>query len=68
MLMEYYHAARNEAALVEMDWFGLVRLTGSERASWLQGMVTNDVLKLKPGTGCFGEPINWLIRFPTRMP
>ncbi len=53
MLMEYYQAARNEAALVEADWLGIVKLVGSERASWLQGMVTNDVQKLAPGTGCY---------------
>ncbi len=53
MLLEYYNAARTHAALAEEDWFGLIKFTGSERASWLQGMVTNDVLKLKPGEGCY---------------
>src|SRR3989441_5110253 len=53
MLTEYYQAARQTAALAEKDWFGIIRLTGSERASWLQGMVTNDVQKLAPGTGCY---------------
>src|SRR5205814_5088745 len=46
-------AAREAAALVEKDWYGIVRLTGSERVSWLQGMVTNDVEKLRPGQGCY---------------
>src|SRR5947207_9619366 len=53
MLREYYKAAREAAALVEKDWYGIVRLTGSERVSWLQGMVTNDVEKLTPGEGCY---------------
>src|SRR5437879_5130195 len=53
MLTEYYQAARQTAALAEKDWFGIIKLTGSERASWLQGMVTNDVQKLIPGTGCY---------------
>ena len=53
MLIEYYNAARHGAALAEMDWFGVLKLTGSERVSWLQGMVTNDVQKLAPGTGCY---------------
>jgi folate-binding protein YgfZ len=53
MLIEYYHAAQHGAALAEMDWFGILKLTGSDRASWLQGMVTNDVQKLAPGTGCY---------------
>lgn len=53
MLTEYYKAARTGAVLVEEEWCGLIRFTGSERASWLQGMVTNDVQKLKPGEGCY---------------
>src|SRR5438094_1611411 len=53
MLTEYYQAARQTAALAEKDWFGIIKLTGSERASWLQGMVTNDVQKLTPGSGCY---------------
>jgi len=53
MLREYYKAARDDAALVEKDWYGIVRLDGSERVSWLQGMITNDVEKLSPGQGCY---------------
>src|SRR5688500_12842441 len=53
MLTEYYKAATHDAALAEKDWFGIVKLTGSDRASWLQGMVTNDVQKLAPGSGCY---------------
>ena|SRR5437867_4069121 len=53
MLTEYYQAARKTAAVAEQDWIGILKLTGSERASWLQGMVTNDVQKLTPGSGCY---------------
>src|SRR2546428_5398426 len=53
MLTEYYKAATHAAALAEKDWFGVVKITGSERVSWLQGMVTNDVQKLAPGAGCY---------------
>ena len=53
MLSEYYEAAIRAAALAEKDWFGVVKLTGSERVSWLQGMVTNDVQRLTPGAGCY---------------
>ena len=53
MLTEYYQAATESAALAEKDWFGIIKLAGSERVSWLQGMVTNDVQKLAPGTGCY---------------
>ena len=53
MFREYYKAAREDAALVEKDWYGIVRLTASERVPWLQGMVTNDVQKLTSGQGCY---------------
>ena len=53
MLSEYYKAATQAFAVAEKDWFGVVKLTGAERASWLQGMVTNDVEKLEPGSGCY---------------
>src|SRR5215831_6267238 len=53
MLTETYKAATETAAIAEKDWGGIVKLTGSERVSWLQGMVTNDVEKLAPGTGCY---------------
>ena len=53
MVSEYYKAATEAAAVAEKDWFGVVKLTGSDRASWLQGMVTNDVEKLAPGRGCY---------------
>src|SRR5881397_3226568 len=53
MLSEYYQAAARAAALAEKDWFGIVKLTGTERVPWLQGMLTNDVQKLRSGTGCY---------------
>jgi folate-binding protein YgfZ len=58
MLLEYYNAARKGAALVEKDWEGIALVLGSERGSWLQGMVTNDVLKLTPGAGCYAAHLN----------
>lgn len=53
MRVEHYEAAANGAALAEKDWFGIVKLTGSDRSSWLQGMVTNEVQKLDAGAGCY---------------
>jgi len=53
MLSKYYQAATGSAAVAEKDWFGVVKLSGPDRVSWLQGMVTNDVQKLMPGTGCY---------------
>jgi len=53
MLAEYYKAATEAAAIADLDSFGIVKLTGSDRVSWLQGMVTNDVEKLATGAGCY---------------
>ncbi len=58
MLSEYYEAARVGAALAEKDWFGILKLTGVERSSWLQGMVTNDVQKLAAGQGCYAAHLS----------
>ena len=58
MLIEHYNAARNYAAAVRQHWMGLLKLTGSERQSWLQGMVTNEVEKLTSGEGCYAAHLN----------
>jgi folate-binding protein YgfZ len=53
MLAEYYKAAKEKAAITELDLFGIVKLSGNDRVSWLQGMVTNDIEKLPSGSGCY---------------
>jgi tRNA-modifying protein YgfZ len=58
MLQEHYDAARKSAAIFPQAWLGVLRLTGTERQSWLQGMVTNDVEKLKPGDSCYAAHLN----------
>ncbi|MEZ5415720.1 MAG: glycine cleavage T C-terminal barrel domain-containing protein [Vicinamibacterales bacterium] len=45
------------AALVAQPPPGLVRVTGADRASWLQGILTNDVQALADGRGCYAA---WL--------
>jgi len=58
MLQEHYNAARSTAVTFVQDWMGVLKLTGSERQSWLQGMVTNEVEKLKPGDSCYAAHLN----------
>jgi len=58
MLIEHYNAARNHVAVVRQHGMGLLKLTGPERQSWLQGMVTNEVEKLTPGQGCYAAHLN----------
>jgi folate-binding protein YgfZ len=48
------HAARTGALLVAQDERGTLLVTGPERASWLNGLLTCDVAALGQGTGAFG--------------
>src|SRR5260370_40773677 len=45
-------ALREGAALVDLGFRTVVRATGADRATFLQGMLTNDVASLVPGAGC----------------
>jgi tRNA-modifying protein YgfZ len=58
MLQQQYDAARTGAVTFPHDWMGVLKLTGSERQTWLQGMVTNEVEKLKPGDSCYAAHLN----------
>ena len=53
-----YQAATQKAAIVEQTWTGILKLTGPDRTTWLQAMVTNDVQKLRPGEGCYAGHLN----------
>jgi folate-binding protein YgfZ len=44
--------ARTGGALWDRSHRSTLRVSGPDRASWLQGMITNDVLKLAVGEGC----------------
>lgn len=44
-------AARKSGAVLDAGFRSLLRATGSERADFLQGMLTNEIAKLKPGNG-----------------
>ncbi len=48
---------RQGAALVPRIGRTVVRVSGPERATWLQGLLTNDVIGLAPGHGCYAA---WL--------
>jgi folate-binding protein YgfZ len=47
-----YAALREAAALLDLGFRTLVRVTGADRAAFLQGMLTNEVAALGPGAGC----------------
>ncbi|MGE0463987.1 MAG: folate-binding protein YgfZ [Vicinamibacterales bacterium] len=44
-----YDALRSGTAFVRRTDRGVIRLSGADRATWLQGLVTNDVRALAPG-------------------
>jgi tRNA-modifying protein YgfZ len=48
---------RDGALLVGHGDAGVVRVAGADRATWLQGLLTNDVEALRPGQGCYAA---WL--------
>jgi folate-binding protein YgfZ len=48
-----YEAARDRAAFVDRSHRGRIIVSGTERASYLQGLLTNDTVALKAGEGCY---------------
>jgi folate-binding protein YgfZ len=48
-----YQAARQRAAFIERSARGRLLVSGRDRASYLQGLLTNDTVALKSGEGCY---------------
>ena len=48
-----YDAARHRAAFLDRSQRGRIVVSGTERASYLQGLLTNDILSVKAGQGCY---------------
>ncbi len=48
-----YTAAHEHAVTIDRSDRGRIVVSGADRASYLQGMVTNDVVALKAGEGCY---------------
>ena len=51
--LDAYAAARERAGLVDRPDRGRIVVSGVDRASFLQGLLTNDVVALKAGEGCY---------------
>jgi tRNA-modifying protein YgfZ len=51
--LEGYEALRGGAGLVDRSTRGRLRLTGQDRRDYLQGLLTNDIAALTPGSGCY---------------
>jgi len=50
---EQYRALQEGAGLVNRSDRGRLRLSGSDRRAYLQGLLTNDILALTAGSGCY---------------
>jgi len=46
---EYAAVAAGPAGLLDRSWLAKLRLTGSDRLTFLQGMLTQDIAKMSPG-------------------
>ena len=51
-LSQAYQAARQHAGLIRRER-GLILVSGGDRASYLQGLLTNDISALAAGQGCY---------------
>ncbi len=51
--LEQYRALRDGVGFVNRSARGRLRLTGADRRDYLQGLLTNDIAALSPGTGCY---------------
>ncbi len=58
---------RGGAGLIERSDTGRIALTGADRRSYLQGLLTNDVEALAPGAGCYAAMLTAQGRMITDM-
>jgi aminomethyltransferase len=56
--MSELQALLGEAGVAPLDGIGWLRVTGSDRVRWLNGMVTNSIQELKPGEGNYSFLLN----------
>ena len=50
---DQYRAVRHGAGIVNRSARGKIAMTSADRAAYLQGLLTNDIAALTPGTGCY---------------
>lgn len=58
---------RSGAGLADRADAGRILLTGADRRAYLQGLLTNDIDALTPGTGCYAAMLNAQGRMLTDM-
>jgi glycine cleavage system T protein len=55
---EEHLAVRKNAGIADLSYRGLVRISGTDRTKFLQGLITNDVAKLTEGQGLYAAILN----------
>lgn len=56
---EAEHAAvRHHAGIADLSHRGRLKVTGDDRTKWLQSVISNDILPLKPGQGLYSSLLN----------
>ena len=50
---EGYDAARSASVWIDRSDHGRIVVSGADRRSYLQGLLTNDIVALRPGQGCY---------------
>jgi len=53
--VEEYQAVRQAVGLSDLSHRGKSRVTGDDRVKWLQSLISNDILPLQPGQGCYSS-------------
>jgi folate-binding protein YgfZ len=62
-----YDAARRHSAFVDRSSRGRIVVSGADRASYLQGLLTNDITALQAGQGCYAAYLTAQGRMITDM-
>ncbi len=55
--LDAYTAARRRAASIDRSSRGRILLSGADRGSYLQGLLTNDIAALTAGQGCYAASL-----------
>lgn len=50
-----HDAVRRAVGLADLSPRGKLRITGEDRVKWLQSVISNDILPLHPGQGCYSS-------------
>ena len=53
-----HHAVRHGAGLMDLSYRGRIKISGPDRGKFLQGLITNDALKLQEGEGLYATILN----------